>query len=147
MMLQEFKRMPGPLQKNTLIRLGLGAVFLIVTIALVIAACDAYLWLPCAGTAIFFITAAFLLFRKAVLGEYVIVTGECAGIGKTALKRRVKYIILQTEAGKVKVMLHGRVRGISAGTMVKLYLANNTLIYEQNGSQMVYSYLAIDFVK
>ena len=146
-MYQGFKRIPEPLQKQTLIRLGLGAVFLILTAALVITAYHIYFWLPCAVTAIFFITAAFLLFRKAVLCEYVTVMGKCTEVGKTSLKRRVKHLTLHTEVGNVKIILHSRLRGISAGKQVKLYLADNAPIYEQNDSQMVYSYLAIEVVK
>ena len=139
--------MPEPLQKQTLIRLGLSVVSLILLVALIIFTRDVYLWIPCAGAALFFAAAAFLLFRRAILGEYVVVTGECSEVGVTAVRRRVKQLILQTDAGKVKVMLGSRLRKISAGTEVRVYVANNTPIYEQNGLQMLYSYLAMDVVK
>lgn len=143
-MLQEFKRLPEPLQKQTLIRLGIGALFLILLTALIITARDIYLWLPCAGSALFFAVAAFLLFRKAVLGEYVVVSGVCSDIGLTTVKRRAKYLILQTDECSVKVMLRSRMRKIPVGASVRLYVAKNTPVYEQNGSQIMYTYMAID---
>jgi len=79
-----------------------------------------------------------------VLGEYVVVSGECAEIGLTAVKRRAKFLILQTDVCKLKVMLRGRLRKIPVGTAVVLYIAKNTPIYEQNGLQMLYTYMAID---
>lgn len=142
-MLQEFKRMPEPLQKQTLLRLGIGVLFLVLLIALVITAGDIYLWLPCAGAAVFSTAAAFLLFRRVVLGEYVVVSGECAEMGLTAVKRRTKYLILQTEDCKLKVMLRGRLRKVPDGSAVSLYIAKTTPIYEQNGLQMLYTYMAI----
>ena len=42
-MFQEFKAMPEPLQKQTLIRLGFSAVLIIVLVALLTAAGDIYL--------------------------------------------------------------------------------------------------------
>lgn len=143
-MLQEFRRMPEPLQRQTLLRLGIGALFLVLLIALIAAAQDVYLWLPCAGAVVIFAAAAFMLFRRAVLGEYVVVSGECAEVGLTAVKRRIKFLILQTDVCKLKVMLRGRLRKIPVGTAVVLYIAKNTQIYEQNGLQMLYTYMAID---
>lgn len=146
-MFQEFKRMPEPLQKQILIRLGLGALFFVLMTALMFAVRDIFLWLPCAVAAVFFITAAFLLYRKVVLGEYVTVNGECAEVGLTVIRRRIKHLVLQTDAGRVKVLLRGRLRKFSSGVSVSLFVANNTPIYEQDGLQVLYSYLAIDVTK
>ena len=146
-MFQEFKRMPEPLQRQTLLRLGLSALFLVLTVALAIVARDIYLLLPCAGAVIFFAAAAFLLFRRVVLGEYVIVSGECAEVGLTVIRRRAKHLVLQTDACRVKVILRSRLQKISAGTKVNLYVANNAPIYDREGVQMLYSYLAIDIIK
>ena len=143
-MLHEFKRIPGPLQKQALIRLGLSALFLILFVAVLIAAGDIYLWAPCAGSAVFFAAAAFSTFRLAAAGGYVIVRGECAEVGVTAVKRRAKYILLRTDAGEIKVILRNRSRKMRAGTQVKLYVSKNTPIYEGNGSQMLYAYMALE---
>jgi len=146
MMLQVFKIMPGALQKQLLIRLGLGAMFVIILIALLPTTGDALLWLPCVGAAVFFALSTFLLLRRVVLGEYIVVDGTCTEVGATALKRRVKSIVLQTDAGSLKVTLHGQRRKIITGASVRLYIAKNSLIYEQNGSQALYSYIALEIM-
>ena len=146
-MKQEFKQMPEPLQKQVFIRIGLGALSAVLFAAALIYTRDIFLTLPFAGIAVFFAAAAFALFRRVVLGEYVAVSGKCAEIGLTALKRRAKYIIMDTDVCKLKVILRSRMRKIPAGTEVKLYIAKNTPVYEQNGSQALYSYLAIEAIK
>ena len=145
-MLQVFKIMPGALQKQLLIRLGLGALFAVILIALFTTTCDPFLWLPCAGAAVFFALSAFLLLRRVVLGEYIVVDGKCAEVRTTALKRRVKFIVLQTDAGSLKVTLHGQRRKIAIGASIRLYIAKNSLIYEQNSSQALYSYIALEIM-
>ena len=143
-MLQEFRRLPGPLQKQLLIRLGLVALFLIILAAIVSTSCDIYLWLPCAGLVLFFLATSIALFRRAVLGDYIIINGECTEVGLTTIKRHAKYLVLDTEAGKIKVMLQSWQRKISAGASVKLFVAKSTPIYEYNGAQVLYSYIAIE---
>ena len=146
-MKQEFKQMPEILQKQVIIRIGLGALSLVLFAALLIYTGDMFLALPFAALAVFFAAAAFALFRRVMLGEYVVVSGKCAETGMTMLKRRAKHIVLDTDVCKLKVVLRGRMRKIAAGTEVKLYIAKNTPVYEQNGSQSLYSYLAIEVAK
>lgn len=136
--------MPEPLQKQILLRLGLGAIFLVSLTVLIVAVGDMYLWLPCAGAVVFFFAAAFILFRRAVLGEYVVVDGICAEVGTTAIKRRSKFLILHAESTAVKVLLHSRLKQIPIGTEIKLYISKNTPVYKQNGLQILYTYIAID---
>ena len=143
-MLEEFRRIPEPLQRQILLRLGLGAAFLALLIALIAVTRDVYLWLPCAGIVIFHAVSALLLFRLAVTGGYVAVTGECSGTGLTTIRRRSKFIILQTEAGAIKIMLRSRLRKVPSGAAVTLYLSKKSQIYEQNGEQILYNYLALD---
>jgi hypothetical protein len=139
-----FKQIPGPLQTQIIIRLGLGALFFVLLIALQFMARDVTLWLPCAVAAVFFAASAFSLFRRAVSGEYVVVTGACSGVGLTVARRRAKHIILQTGEHTLQVTLKNRTRKISAGAVVNLYLAKNTPIYDKDGVQVLYTYLAME---
>jgi hypothetical protein len=142
----EFRRIPEPLQRQTLLRLGLGAAFLALLIALLAVARDIYLWLPCAGIVIFHAVSASLLFHTAVTGGYVAVTGKCSEAGLTTIRRRSKFIILQTEAGAVRVMLRNKLRRISPGTEVTLYIAKKSQVYKQNGEKILYNYLALELL-
>lgn len=139
-----FKRIPAPLQKQILIRLGFGALFFVLLIALLFTASDVFIWLPGAGACVFFFAAALALFRRAVLGDYVVVSGVCKSVGLTTVRRRVKFIVLQTDKYTVKVSLHSRIRKIPVGTAIDLYVAKNTPIYEKDNMQMLYQYLAMD---
>jgi len=143
-MMTAFRQIPDPLQKQTLIRFGLGVVFILLMSILHFISRDIFIWLPCAGAAIFFIASAFALFRRAVLGEYVVVSGVCQHVELTAVKRRAKFIILKTDEHNVQVTLHSRARKISVGTVVDLYLAKSTPIYVRDNVQILNNYLAID---
>lgn len=143
-MLQEFKRLPEPLQRQILIRLGLALLSLVLFIPILLIMRDIYLCIPCAGVMIFYATSAFFLFRRAILGEYVVVSGECVEIVLTAVKRRAKYIMITTDVCNLKVVLHSRLRKIPNGAAIKLYIAKNAQIFEQNGAQVLYNYIAMD---
>ena len=143
-MYQEFKQIPEPLQKQILIRLGLGALFLALSVVFVILMRDIHILLPFAGVFVICAISSFSLFRRAVLEEYVVVSGECAEVGVTAIRRRTKYIVLQTDICKLKVMLQGRRRKFQTGVTVNLYVSQNTPIYEDGGLHLLYAYLAIE---
>jgi hypothetical protein len=143
-MLAAFGKIPGPLQKQTLIRLGFGALFSVLLIVLLFTVRDVLLLLPCAGAAVLFVTAAITLFRRAARGAYTVVVGECREVGVTAAGRRAKHILLQTEEHTIRVALCGRMRKIPVGAAVNLYVADNTPVYEKDGVQMLYHYLAIE---
>ena len=143
-MYQEFKRIPEPLQKQILIRLGFGALFLVISVVLVILMRDIYILLPFAGVFVICAASSFSLFRRALLDEYVVVSGECAEVGVTAIRRRTKYIVLHTDVCKLKVVLQGRRKKFQTGATVNLYVSQNTPIYEDGGLHLLYAYLAIE---
>jgi hypothetical protein len=145
-MIQEYKKIPEPLQKQIIVRIGLAALSLTILVVMIIATGDALLWLPCAASAIFFAAAALGLFRRAVLGEYVVITGECIESGMTIAKRRCKYILLRTDACRLKVMLRNRRKKIPVGAALSIYVAKNAPIYDQNDLSVLYNYLAIDIL-
>ena len=143
-MLKEFKRLPEPLQKQTLIRLGCSGLFLILLIVFLKSARDIYLWLPCAGATVLFLAAGILLFCRAAQGDYIVISGECAEVGATPVKRRAKYIVLHADVCDVKVMLRNRLRKINKGAVVRLYVLSSTPLYEERNGCLLRSYIAIE---
>lgn len=137
-----FKQIPEPLQRQILTRLGLGALFLVLLIVLLFTARDILIWLPCAGVCLFLFAAALALFRRAALGDYVVISGVCQSVERTAIRRRIKYITLQTEEYIVQVT--PRIRKISEGSALDLYVAKSTPLYEKGGVQLLYHYLAME---
>lgn len=143
-MIEEFKRIPEPLQKQTLKHFGLGILFLVLLAVLFTIAMDPLLLLPCAGAAAFFILAAFRLFRRAVIEDYVVIRGECLEVGRTAIKHRAKYLLMKTESGTLKVLLHNRTHMIKKGSAITIFVLKSTSVYEENDAKMLYTYITID---
>jgi len=143
-MFNMLKQMQAPLQKQALIRIGLGALSLALLVVLLVITRDIYLWFPCAAAGIVFSASAFILCRCVALGEYVIISGVCSDLGATTLKRRMKYVIMQTDTCQLKVMLQNRRRKIPTGATIMLYIAKSTPVYERDGLQVVCNYIALD---
>ena len=141
--LEAFKLIPLPLQKQTSNRLGIGMIFLFLLVPVLFMARNTYLWLPIAAAAVFFIISAFMIFRLSVLGNYVIVSGVYQEAGYTALKKRMKYIVMQADGQKIQVAINKRLKTMPAGTPVMLYLSKDTVVYEKDGMNFIYSYLVV----
>ena len=143
-MIKAFKQIPEPLQKQILYRLAYGAAILFVTIVLFFYTLDWFSVLACVIAIIACIISAFSLFRRAVIGDYVEVRGEFLKVILNTVKRRPKAIIIRMEDNqKLKVMIKQKLKKISTGSIVTVYIAANTPIYEDNGMQLLYSYLAL----
>ena len=65
-------------------------------------------------------------------------------MGYTAVKKRMKHIVLQADSHTVQVAVSKRLKAITAGTPIVLYIAKNTSVYEKGGIHFIYAYLAID---
>ena len=143
-MVSMFKLVPEPLRKQILIKSGYSLLSLILLIAMLFITRDLYVLLPCAGITIFFTAATLIFFRRSALGEYMVIRGECQDVGFTATKRRIKYITLQTGDQTLRVMLHGRLKTVSNDAAIDLYVTEDTPVYENNGVQILYQYMAID---
>jgi hypothetical protein len=144
-MIKAFKQIPEALQKQILYRLGYGAVILAVTIILLFYTMELFSILACIFISIFFFASSFLLFRKAIIGDYVIICGECLGVTQTMIKRQIKMIVLRTEDNRtLKVIMKQRLKKFSIGSKIKFYVAKNIPVYEKDGAHLLYSYLAFD---
>ena len=147
-MIKVFKQIPEPLQKQILYRLAYGAAILFVTIVLFFYTLDWFSVLACVIAIIACIISAFSLFRRAVIVDYVEVRGEFLKVILNTVKRRPKAIIILTEDNrKLKVMIKQKIKKINAGSKITIYVAKNVPVYEDNGMQLLYSYLALDIQK
>ena len=144
-MLKAFKQIPGPLQKQILYRLGYGIAALFVTIILFSYTRDLFSVLACIVIIIFFAANSFSLFRRAVIGDYVVISGECLAVTVTPVKRRIKTVILRTEDDRmINVTIRQKLKRMKAGTKIMFYVAANMPVYEKDGTHVLHSYLAID---
>jgi len=113
-------------------------------ITLLITINDLYTILPFIGLSVFCVIQALLLFFRAGGGGYVIIHGECKETILTTVRKRTKSIILDTEEHTVQIIVKQRLRRIPTGTVLDVYVAENTPVYEKDGIQLLHSYWAID---
>ena len=126
LMIETFKQIPEPLQKQILYRLSCGAVILLITIILLLCTMEWFSAIACFVAMIFCFIAAFSLYRRSVTGGYVVISGECFGVTLTAMKKRTKMIVLRTDDNKIlKVMITNRLKKINVGSAIVLYVASN----------------------
>ena len=144
-MIKIFKQIPEPLQKQILYRLGCGIVILFVTIVLLYYKMDLISVLACVIIIIICLLSAFSLFRRAIIGDYTVICGKCIETKLTAVKKQAKTIVLRTENNSIiTIIIKQKLKKINSGSKITVYVATNTPIYEYNGMNMLYSYLALD---
>ena len=144
-MFKAFKQIPAPLQRQILNRLGYGAAILFVAIIFLFYTMELFSIMACIFIMIFFAASSFSLFRKAVIGDYVAISGECLGVTLTAIKRNPKTIIFRTDDNRIiKVMIKQRLKKITVGSKIMLYVATNMPVYENSGVHLLNSYLALE---
>ena len=140
-----FEQIPEPLQRQILYRLGRGAAALLLTIALLYYTMELYSVLFCAFVIVFYAVSSFMLFRRAVIGNYVVINGICTAVTLTLLKKRAKLISLRTEDGQVvKVVIKNRLKKVKPGMNVTMYIASEVPVHENEGAHLIYSYLALE---
>jgi len=140
----QFAEIPEPLQKQVLIRLGFALVFLLLFILVL---CMMFDWLtvvPFIGLSIYSVISAFLLFRRAVMGGYVVIRGRCLESAVTLIRRRTKSILVDDGEHMVQVMMKQRLKRIPGGAELEIYVADNTQVYEKDGAKLLHTYLAIN---
>jgi hypothetical protein len=125
-MIKAFRLIPEPLQRQILYRLGCGAVVLVLTIALLYYTMEIYSVLFCAAVIVFCVVSSFLLFRRAVTGDYVVIRGECLNTVRTLLKRRTKKITVRTDDNHIiDIMIKNRLKKIRVGSSNHLHCHRN----------------------
>lgn len=144
-MIKNLKLIPEPLQRQVFIRLGFSIIFLLFFFLLLIMDNSLYTVLPCAALIAFCVIHAYLLSRRAARGGYVIISGICNEAVYTGLRRRTKSVYLQTEEYLVQIAIKQRLKRVPVGTVLDVYVADNTPVYEKDGAKLLYTYLALDY--
>lgn len=142
-MKEKFLRIPESLRKQVLIRCG-GCVFGIAMLILVLAyQGDWRFLLPCAILSLVSLGSAASLYDRCVQNRYVVIEGVCTDIEKVALRRRIKAIYVRNDQFDVKLLNTGKIRNLAVGDTVTVYVADNTAVYEVDGSKVICTYLAM----
>ena len=83
-----------------------------------------------------------LLVRRIAQGRYVVLEGAVQNVGQTLFRRRPKAVIAARDGRLVHVYLRGRRWDLTEGDRFRLYVADNTPVYEQDGVLVLGGYLA-----
>ena len=83
-----------------------------------------------------------LLIRRIAQGRYVVLEGTVQKVEKTLFRGRPKAVIIACDGWLVKAYLRGRRWELTEGDRLRLYVADNTPVYEQDGVLVLGGYLA-----
>ena len=142
-MAEKFKQIPVPLQKQILIRLAGSSLGLAMLVLILAYRGSWQLMLP--GMAIFlaFTVNAWLLFRKSADGNYVVIRGECIEIERTGIRKKIKAVYILSEDHCIRIVTQlQRIRKLSVGVILTVYLAENAPVYDHDGCLVIFNVIA-----
>ena len=142
-MRKKFGELPVPLQKQIAVRLVGGAVFLFLFAVILLGFRDFYFSLPCLLLSGFLLINGIRLCYNSFAGDYMCIQGICEKIEMSGIRKRIKGIWVQLEGNVVKIPIRQRMKALSIGDTVIIYLSDKTPVYEQEGSYMICSYYAL----
>jgi len=142
-MKEQFLTIPKPLQKQVLLRLAGGVLGLILFILVLIFYKDWRFWFPCVILSVMCLASAGMLFVRCVQGRYVVVEGVCTDIEKSLFRRRIKAIFIRNDQFLIKVINAKRIRNLSVGDTITIYVADNSAVYEVDDAKVICYYLAM----
>lgn len=100
--------------------------------------------LPGFGFMLFCMGSAMRLFYIANGNRYVVVEGICTEVTKSMLFQRAKAVTLETGGKMLRVQLKQYKRSCKAGTSLRLYIQENTKVYERDGAMFLYDYVLME---
>ena len=139
-----FKRIPAPLQRQILRRGLMGCTFFLLSLIFLLLGYDVVLVLPGFGFMLFCMGNAMRLFYIADGNRYVIVEGICTEVTKSMLFQRAKAVTLEAGGKTLRVQLKQYKRSCKTGTSLRLYIQENTKVYERDGAMFLYDYISIE---
>lgn len=143
-MKNKFNNIPKSLKIQIIVRLGIGVLSLLIAISMSVIAKDFILSLPCLFLFAFMgINGGNLLFN-GITRNYVTVSGTCIDLYYSRIFKRIKTIVIKTEKGIFKLLIRKRVRQLSKGTTVTVYIPIKSRIYVNDQEMTILNYYAID---
>lgn len=143
-MRERLEKMPQALQKQVLFRAGGSVLFWALFIIILISFRDIYMVLPCLLLAGYLTGSSIWLYCQSVAGNYMHLQGECIRMETIGIRKRVRSVYLALEQGIVKIAVKQRIRRLSEGDTVSIYVAEKTPVYERDGIYIISSYYAME---
>ncbi len=143
-MKEKLKNLPPLLRKQALLRFaGAGACFCLLMVV-IIGSRQLMLCLP------FFIMGAFsagsgaLIVWRTNQGKIVILEGVCRQVDTTLFRRRPKAVVVKCGEHSVKVYLRYRIGNLCPGDILRVYMADSSMIYEKDDMFVLSEYIALE---
>lgn len=146
-MKERFKQLPEPLQQQVIRRFAVAIVFVLLFFITLFGFGDVYLFLPCLLFAGFFIVNALRLLYTC---DYISVSGTCVQVETTAIRKRIKSLTLEYEEEEPRLLtvsIRERMKRLSVGDTVIIYLSEKTPVYSRDGAYLLYGYYAVEIRK
>lgn len=142
-MLKSFKNIPPMLQKQIMARLIGSALGLFCVLVILISHGQWQLIFPGLVISLCFFISASNLFFRCEEKRYIIIRGVCTSFERTAVRKRIKAIYLESEGKTVKILNIPKGRPIKEGDCVLVYVADNASVYDLEGEYVICNVLAI----
>ncbi len=139
-MRKKFGQMPQALQKQVLLRSGGSVLFWLLFIVIMASFRDIYLMLPCLLLAGYLTGSSIWLFFQAVAGNYMHLQGECIRLETVGIRKRICSVHLALEQGIVKIPVRQRIKRLSEGDTVGIYVAEKTPVYISSAVTMQWKF-------
>lgn len=93
---------------------------------------------------------ALRLLYTCIRGDYISVSGTCIQVETTAIRKHIKSLTLEYEeevSRLLTVSIHERIKRLSVGDTVTIYLSEKTPVYSRDGAYLIYGYYAVEIRK
>lgn len=134
---------PVPLQQRILLQSGLALLVMIVGLGSSWMCRDIGVAAPFIITAVLLFCGAAHLHWLAMRGRFIVLQGTIINVERTFWKRRPKALLLEVNGLALRVVLWNRLRRLSAGDVVQIYISDTTPLYTWLGLRQLASYLAL----
>lgn len=142
-----FKQLPAALQKQIVLRLAIGAGFFVLFLIVQFGMGDIYFSLPCVVFGGVMIVNGGLLLYNSTKGNFISVRGVCSQVETAGIRKRIKNIYIDTEPYTLKLLVRRRIRNLSIGDTIIVYLSEKAPVYEQDNGYMICSYYVLEIRK
>lgn len=143
-MKQKFKELAAVLQRQILTRLIFGGFLILLFVILICTTRDLILSLPCIVLGGYLVFNGVRFFYHCATGQVIAVTGKCVQIEHSKIRKRAKVVHIKTADKEISVPLRKRIRGLTIGVSLTLYIPEKARIYERDGKYIASSYYAVE---
>lgn len=141
-MFKKVRTLPAPIRMQITVRFSFSVVFLGVFLCILIFTRDFILSFPCLVIGAFLLVNSAVVYYRGTRNKFIAVNGICTDVEYTRIRKKIKYIYIQVGEMSVRFPVRKRVRKLSIGDGITLYLPESTRVYEKDGCLVIFDYYA-----